>query len=174
MRSSPSPYACILDVDARLARVTSAQSPDLPDFSELGAAVRVAEISAGELVALALLASSPLLLGIPVALGILTLFIRILGTGYPCLGEAIAVDSDAEQVHLGHTLYQNPTHGYTGLIYTPLFPISTGYVHGQGRSQARSSDGRGPNQTPGCATALDVPHRWPPSRWSPRPRWMST
>ncbi|HLM87006.1 MAG TPA: hypothetical protein VK272_12540 [Solirubrobacteraceae bacterium] len=48
--------------------------------------------------------------------------IRLLGIRYPDLGWATTVNSDAEQLYLGHTLYQSPAHGYTGQIYTPLFP----------------------------------------------------
>jgi hypothetical protein len=69
----------------------------------------------------ALIASS-LLFGAPVVLGILVSVIRLLGLRYPNLGWATTVNSDAEELYLGHTLYQNPAHGYTGEVYTPLFP----------------------------------------------------
>jgi hypothetical protein len=65
---------------------------------------------------------SPLLFGVPVAIGIAISVIRLLGTAYPNLGWATTVNSDAEELYLGHTLYQNPAHGYTGQIYTPGFP----------------------------------------------------
>jgi hypothetical protein len=65
---------------------------------------------------------APLLFGAPVLLGIAVSLIRLLGVRYPDLGWATTVNSDAEQLYLGHTLYQNPAHGYTGQIYTPLFP----------------------------------------------------
>jgi hypothetical protein len=57
-----------------------------------------------------------------VAIGIAISVIRLLGTAYPNLGWATTVNSDAEELYLGHTLYQNPAHGYTGQIYTPGFP----------------------------------------------------
>lgn len=63
-----------------------------------------------------------LLFGVPVALGIVVSVVRLLGVRYPDLGWATTVNSDAEELYLGHTLYQNPAHGYTGQIYTPLFP----------------------------------------------------
>jgi hypothetical protein len=69
-----------------------------------------------------LLILTPLLFGVPVVLGILISTVRLLGTRYPDLGWATTVNSDAEELYLGHTLYQNPAHGYSGLIYTPLFP----------------------------------------------------
>lgn len=56
------------------------------------------------------------------AIGIAISIVRLLGTAYPNLGWATTVNSDAEELYLGHTLYQNPAHGYTGQIYTPGFP----------------------------------------------------
>ncbi len=68
-----------------------------------------------------LLATS-LLFGAPIVLGIAVSVVRLVGVRYPDLGWATTVNSDAEELYLGHTLYQNPAHGYTGQIYTPLFP----------------------------------------------------
>jgi hypothetical protein len=68
------------------------------------------------------LVASSLLFGVPVVLGIVVSIVRLLGVRYPDLGWATTVNSDAEELYLGHTLYQNPAHGYTGQIYTPLFP----------------------------------------------------
>ncbi len=73
-------------------------------------------------IACSVLIASSLLFGIPVVLGIALSVIRLLGVRYPDLGWATTVNSDAEQLYLGHTIYQNPDHGYTGLGYTPLFP----------------------------------------------------
>ena len=70
-------------------------------------------------------ALTPLLFGVPVALGIVISVIRLLGTRYPDLGFATLGNSDAEQLYLGHTLYQNPAHGYTGTVYTPPFAAIT-------------------------------------------------
>src|SRR5580692_10478217 len=64
---------------------------------------------------------SSLLFGVPIALGLLVSVIRLLGNRYPYLGWATTVNNDAEELYLGHTLYQNPAHGYTGQVYTPLF-----------------------------------------------------
>lgn len=69
-----------------------------------------------------LLVASPLLFGVPVALGIAISVVRLLGTAHPDLGWTTIVNNDAEALYLGHTLYQNPAHGYTGALYTPLFP----------------------------------------------------
>jgi hypothetical protein len=66
-----------------------------------------------------------LLFGVPVALGIVISVVRLLGIRYPDLGYSTAVNSDAEQLYLGHTLYQNPADGYTGTVYTPLFAAVT-------------------------------------------------
>jgi hypothetical protein len=68
------------------------------------------------------LIASSLLFGAPVALGIVVSVVRLLGLRYPYLGWATTVNSDAEELYLGHTLYQNPAHGYTGQVYTPLYP----------------------------------------------------
>jgi hypothetical protein len=76
-----------------------------------------------------LLIASPLLFGVPVVLGIVISIIRLLGTRYPDLGWATTVNSDAEELYLGHTLYQNPGHGYTGLLYTPLYPALTSLIY---------------------------------------------
>jgi hypothetical protein len=73
-------------------------------------------------VACSSLIAAPLLFGIPVALGIAVSVVRLLAIRYPDLGWATTVNSDAEELFLGHTLYQSPAHGYTGQIYTPLFP----------------------------------------------------
>jgi hypothetical protein len=70
-----------------------------------------------------LLIAAPLLFAVPVALGIVVSVVRLVGIRYPDLGWATTVNSDAEQLYLGHTLYQNPAHGYTGQIYTPLYPV---------------------------------------------------
>jgi hypothetical protein len=65
---------------------------------------------------------SPLLFGVPVVLGIVRSVANMLGTSYPYLGWATTVNADAAELYLGHTIYQNPADGYTGLLYTPLFP----------------------------------------------------
>jgi hypothetical protein len=80
-------------------------------------------------VARSLLLVTPLLFGVPVALGIVISVIRLLGTRYPDLGAATLVNSDAEQLYLEHTLYQNPARGYTGTIYTPLFAALTSLLY---------------------------------------------
>jgi hypothetical protein len=80
-------------------------------------------------VAGSLLILSPLLFGVPVAIGIVISVVRLIGTRYPILEWATTVNSDAEELYLGHTLYQNPAHGYTGLIYTPLFPALTSVIY---------------------------------------------
>jgi hypothetical protein len=76
-----------------------------------------------------LLGLTPLFFGVPVALGIVICVIRLLGTRYPDLGASTVVNSDAEQLYLGHTLYQNPANGYTGTIYTPLLAGVTSLLY---------------------------------------------
>ena len=69
-----------------------------------------------------LLLTSPLLFGVPVALGIAISVIRLLGTAHPDLGPETAVFNDAEQLYLGHGLYHDPASGYAAGAYTPLLP----------------------------------------------------
>jgi hypothetical protein len=76
-----------------------------------------------------LLVITPLLFGVPVALGVAISAIRLLGTRYPDLGYATLTNGDAEQLYLGHTLYQDPAHGYTGTAYTPLVPALTSLLY---------------------------------------------
>ena len=89
----------------------------------------VRERGRGRVVARSLLGLTPLLFGVPVALGIVISVARLLGTRYPDLGLATVVNSDAEQLYLGHTLYQDPAHGYTGTIYTPLLAAVTSLLY---------------------------------------------
>jgi hypothetical protein len=69
-----------------------------------------------------LLAFSPLLFGVPVVMGIAISIGHLLSTGHPVLFWEATVNDDAEQLYLGHTLYNDPAHGYVGLFYTPLYP----------------------------------------------------
>ncbi len=77
----------------------------------------------------ALLVASPLLFGVPVVLGIAITVANLLGTPHPELGWATTVSIDAKELFLGHTLYQDPAHGYTGMLYTPLFPAVTSLLY---------------------------------------------
>jgi hypothetical protein len=70
-----------------------------------------------------LIAVSPLLFGVPVVIGIAASVGHLLSTGHPLLYWDATVNDDAEQLYLGHTLYNNPAHGYVGLLYTPLYPV---------------------------------------------------
>ncbi len=49
--------------------------------------------------------------------------VRALTASDPNLGFGTSVNGDAEALYLGHWIYQDPSHGYTGLLYTPLFPF---------------------------------------------------
>ena len=72
---------------------------------------------------------APALFGVPVLLGLVVSFFHLLGTGTPDLGWATTVNSDAEALWLGHALYQDPTAGYTGQLYTPLYPALVSLLH---------------------------------------------
>ncbi len=74
-------------------------------------------------------ALAPLLFGIPVAAGIAVTLVRALGVSHPDLGFTTAINSDAEAFFLGHTIYQDPADGYTGQLYTPLFPFLVSLLH---------------------------------------------
>jgi hypothetical protein len=84
------------------------------------------ELGGGGSTTRAWIACSPLIIAsllfaAPVFLGVVISVVRLLGIRYPDLGVGTTVNSDAEELYLGHTLYQNPAHGYTGELYTPLF-----------------------------------------------------
>jgi hypothetical protein len=108
-------------LDANISDHMTSQSTDTLVIGKMGDEALDRKTRRGRLVA-ALIISAPLLFGIPVALGIAISVIRLIGTPYPDLGWATTIKSDAEELYLGHTLFQNPAHGYTGTIYTPLFP----------------------------------------------------
>ena len=74
-------------------------------------------------------ALAPLLFGIPVLAGIAVTFVRALGVSHPDLGFTAAINGDAEALYLGQTIYQDPADGYTGQLYTPLFPFLVSLLH---------------------------------------------
>jgi hypothetical protein len=71
---------------------------------------------------------TPLLFGAPVALGIGSSLVGLFAFRYPELGWATAINADAEELYLGHAIYQSPAHGYAGLPYTPLFPTIVSFL----------------------------------------------
>ncbi len=81
---------------------------------------RVGQRSAGVRGLAALPSLSPLLFGIPVLLGIAVMVSHLVSRSCPYLA-ATTTNTDAEVLYLGHTIYQNPAHGYTGMVYTPLY-----------------------------------------------------
>ena len=74
-------------------------------------------------------ALAPLLIAVPVAVVIATMLGRALGVAHPDLGFAAAVNTDAEAFYLGETIYRDPADGYTGQLYTPLFPFLVSLLH---------------------------------------------
>ena len=60
---------------------------------------------------------------IPVLTGVIVSIVRLLSVAHPDLGWATTVNSDAEALYLGVPLHQDPADGYTGQLYTPLFPF---------------------------------------------------
>jgi MFS family permease len=72
---------------------------------------------------------APLLFAIPVFDGIAVTLVRALGVSHPDLGFTTAINSDAEALYLGQVLYQDPADGYTGQLYTPLFPFMVSVLH---------------------------------------------
>jgi hypothetical protein len=74
-------------------------------------------------------ALAPLVFGIPVTAGIAVTLVRALGVSHPDLGFTTAINSDAEALYLGQTIYQDPADGYTGQLYTPLFPFLVSLLH---------------------------------------------
>ncbi len=72
---------------------------------------------------------APLLIAVPVAIVIATMVARALDVSHPDLGFATTVNSDAEAFYLGETIYQDPADGFTGQLYTPLFPFLVSLLH---------------------------------------------
>lgn len=65
----------------------------------------------------------PVVFAVPVLLGIVTSVVKLLSVGHPYLGWATTVDGDGEALYLGVPIHQDPADGYTGQLYTPLFPF---------------------------------------------------
>jgi hypothetical protein len=76
---------------------------------------------------------APLLIAVPaaiaVAIAIATMLGRILGVDHPDLNFTAAVNGDAEAFYLGQTIDRDPADGYTGQLYTPLFPFLISLLH---------------------------------------------
>ncbi len=62
----------------------------------------------------------PLVVAVPVLLGVLIALGRILSTRYPELGNTQAVADDARALAMGVTLWAKPGQQYTGSLYAPL------------------------------------------------------
>src|SRR5205807_1776761 len=45
---------------------------------------------------------------------------------YPFYGDISGTETDAVAVYLGHSLFHDPATGYSGLLYTPGFPLLWG------------------------------------------------
>jgi hypothetical protein len=71
----------------------------------------------------------PIIFAVPVLWGIAISVVRLLGTPDIDLGWATTVNSDGEAVYLGLPLHQDPSDGYTGQLYTPLFPTVVGALN---------------------------------------------
>jgi hypothetical protein len=66
---------------------------------------------------------TPIAFAVPVLLGILVSIVRLLGVQHLDLGWATTVNSDAEALYVGEAIHRDPADGYTGQLYTPLFPF---------------------------------------------------
>jgi hypothetical protein len=71
----------------------------------------------------------PLAIGVPVLVGIGISLSDLFSVRSPQLGWAAAIASDGRAMALGHFLYANPAHSYTGEIYPPLFPLVLGPLY---------------------------------------------
>jgi hypothetical protein len=60
---------------------------------------------------------------VPVLAGVVMSIRSLLSVAHPDLDWSTTVNSDAEALYLGVPLYQDPADGYTGQLYTPLFPF---------------------------------------------------
>jgi hypothetical protein len=64
----------------------------------------------------------PLLIAVPVLIGITVSLASILTTRYPDLGWSQTIANDGRALATGTPLYAEPTHHYTGMLYSPLMP----------------------------------------------------
>jgi hypothetical protein len=71
----------------------------------------------------------PLLIGIPVAYGIASTLVAFVSNENPDLRYDVTANSDAQALYLGENIYRDPADGYTGQLYTPLFPALVGLLH---------------------------------------------
>jgi hypothetical protein len=72
---------------------------------------------------------APAAVALPVAIGIVTTLWRLRSVRYPYLGWAQTVANDAKAIALGHWIYGDPADQYTGMLYTPLYPVVVGGLY---------------------------------------------
>jgi hypothetical protein len=65
----------------------------------------------------------PCVVGVPVLVGIAVTLWRLSSIRYPHLGWAQTIANDAKSVSFGDWIYGDPSHQYTGMLYTPLYPV---------------------------------------------------
>jgi hypothetical protein len=66
---------------------------------------------------------APGVFAVPVLAGVIASIRSLLSVADPDLRWATTVNSDAEALYLGVSIYQDPADGYTGQLYTPFFPF---------------------------------------------------
>lgn len=71
----------------------------------------------------------PLLIAVPVLYGIAATGLSLVSEGDPDILFSTTVNSDAEALYLGQATNQDPADGYTGQLYTPLFPALVSLLH---------------------------------------------
>jgi hypothetical protein len=65
----------------------------------------------------------PCFVGLPVLVGIVVTMWRLASVRYPHLGWAQTVANDAKAISFGDWPYGDPAEQYTGMLYTPLYPV---------------------------------------------------
>jgi hypothetical protein len=65
----------------------------------------------------------PCAVGIPIVLSIALTVARLVAVRHLNLGWPEVIANDAKAVSFGQGLYGDPSEGYTGMLYTPLFPL---------------------------------------------------
>ena len=96
----------------------------------------------------------PLAIGAPVVAGVLITVRHLAATRYPFLGWNGVIASDGKAFALGMTPYGNPHAGYTGMFYTPLYPMMLAPLYPRsggtdGRLSSRCFQGSCSPQRPG-------------------------
>lgn len=61
-------------------------------------------------------------IGVPVVAGVVASVVALVRMSHPNLDWSQTINSDAKALALGQSIYADPSEGYAGMLYSPLFP----------------------------------------------------